>query len=303
MWRVPEARSWSIAVAALALASAVSGCRSDAETQALATTRDSSGVRIVQVPDVAALPDVRAFEPQPCHKLGGLREDLREEFNPQHPFLAAVMLSDGTVLVSRAQSPYEAGYPGSRLVRMDSDVAEVLGLGIMPRSEYGLIFREVQAVASGDRYVMADGLWHELRIHGVDGRLLTIVRSDGGPRAVTNEVWDGIVEGTVPNDVTGPERSAQIAMLRSGPRSTHFPAYQAVMSGPAGQVWLQDYDYPNDPASGRNWTVFAPDGLPLGRVHLTDDTGHPAAVGADFVVLRRRNENGAAELLLHRMTL
>lgn len=389
MWRVPEARSWSIAVAALALACAVSGCRSDAESEVLATTRDSSGIRIVQVPDVAALPDVQAFEPQPFLVLGGLRDNLREEFSPQHhPFLAGVMLSDGTfvvndasslkffdstgallrvagrsgsgpgefqairevclmpgdtlvaieysaprlsmfasdgqffrslqtlghagpqpcltdgtMLVSKGLSAGEEGYPGSRLVRMDTNGAEVLALGVLPRSEYGLIFREVKAVASGNRHVIADGLWYELRVHGADGQLLTIVRSDKGPRAVTNEVWDEIVELTVPNDVAGPERSAQVATLRNGPRPTHFPAYEEVMSGPTGQLWVQDYHYPDDPAAGRRWTVFAPDGMPLGRVHLTDDTGQLAAVGEEFVVLRRRDDNGATELRLHRLTL
>src|SRR5690606_38530371 len=67
------------------------------------TTRDSLGVDIVDVPEVAMLPRLEAFEPRPFLRLGGLHDgDLDEEFNPRHPWLAGVMLSDGTFVVNDA---------------------------------------------------------------------------------------------------------------------------------------------------------------------------------------------------------
>lgn len=386
MLRLLAARQWRVvAVMSVCMWVMATGCARDGGSVLQVTTRDSLGVDIVDVPEVAMLPRLEAFEPRPFLRLGGLHDgDLDEEFNPRHPWLAGVMLSDGTFVVNdathlkffdsqgkllllvggegsgpgefrsirevslmpgdtlaafeygtsrmsiftpsgqlvrtvqvegdigfqpgladgtflmtKAGSSGGAQTQGTDLVRIASDGREVAELGRVPEGFPGLIFREVQVIAHGDQYLIADGERYELRVYAADGTLLTIVRSQTAPVAVTNSIWNEIVEETIPLGVDGTQRSAMLEMLNSGPRPSHFPAYGRIIRGSNGTVWVEDYA--REPT--RSWTVFARDGVPIGRVSLDSDTGQIATVGSDFIALRRHDENGAVELLFHRLTL
>ncbi|HLA88803.1 MAG TPA: 6-bladed beta-propeller [Gemmatimonadaceae bacterium] len=65
-----------------------------------ASTRDSSGVRIVEYRNIRSALSAFQVADSPFLDLGGLRSDPNDEFNPGHPFLSAVRLSDGRIVVA-----------------------------------------------------------------------------------------------------------------------------------------------------------------------------------------------------------
>ena len=71
------------------------------------------------------------------------------------------------------------------------------------------------------------------------------------------------------------------------PIPSTLPAYASVKQDAAGNLWVEEYRYPNDDVS--RWTVFARDGVMLGTVAM------PAGfnllyVGEDFVLGTWRDE-------------
>lgn len=64
------------------------------------TIRDSAGVRIVEYATLRDAPAAFRIEREPYLELGGLRAVAEEELDSRNPFLSAIELSDGTIVVN-----------------------------------------------------------------------------------------------------------------------------------------------------------------------------------------------------------
>ncbi len=66
--------------------------------------RDSAGVRIIEHATLKNAPVAFTLTTAPVFQLGGLKTNLEEEFNADHPFLAATRLSDRRIAVADRNS-------------------------------------------------------------------------------------------------------------------------------------------------------------------------------------------------------
>jgi hypothetical protein len=61
--------------------------------------RDSAGIQIIEHASIKTAPSLRIVDP-PVVQLGGLQSDLAREFDANHPYLHAVQLSSGEIVVA-----------------------------------------------------------------------------------------------------------------------------------------------------------------------------------------------------------
>ncbi len=78
-------------------------------------------------------------------------------------------------------------------------------------------------------------------------------------------------------------------------RPESFPAYHQVRVDPAGRIWIHDYNN----VQPRGWTVFTADGELAARVVVPRSQGRLVGFGADHVVVRHQDGDGAAVLAIH----
>lgn len=124
---------------------------------------------------------------------------------------------------------------------------------------------------SGDELVVGTAEEPELRYYGPDGALRRIVRWPDHDRAVEGplvEQWDSSLAGWL-EEMPPPRATMMREMLDRIPRPDRFPAYDGVIPGPAGSVWVGDYagmlalaGTPVDlRVPARRWLVFDSSGL------------------------------------------
>ncbi|MEX0892325.1 MAG: hypothetical protein WEB88_09150 [Gemmatimonadota bacterium] len=144
------------------LAAAACGAGSDAVF--LAEVTDSAGVRIATNGPVSAAPASLQLDAEPYLMLGGLRQDLRLEFQGTSPWNSAVVLSDGRLVASNGTHVKFLGPDGAleRIVGQEGD-----GPGE---------FRQIHGLCplAGDSVVVWDGRVRRVTILGPHG---AIVRS------------------------------------------------------------------------------------------------------------------------------
>jgi hypothetical protein len=151
----------------------------------------------------------------------------------------------------------------------------------------------VSIVAADSLVYVGDAKTFEVRTYTTSGDLTRILRAAEPPAAITDDSWRAAIAATIPSRVPVDERNAEIAAAMSRPRPEAFPAYISVRVDPAGRIWIRRYE------DSHAWTVFDAAGKLLGTVRLPEYSGGPvniAALGADNIVLLRRDSSGAAIL-------
>ena len=143
----------------------------------------------------------------------------------------------------------------------------------------------------GARAVVAaapEGFWfgeatrYELRRTTSEG-LDRIVRWSGPDRDVSSGDVDAVLELWATE--AGPDGDASIrAYGRTHPRADHFPAYEELLIGSDGSLYLADYHRQHEDRASRGWIVFAPDGASV-RARLQHPARlRPLRIGAEWVL-------------------
>jgi len=188
---------------------------------------------------------------------------------------------------------YHRFHPPLQLV--DASGSTVAELGTFPGLEYigeeggagpHRFTRMLVHAIVGDRIYVGTGDGYEIRVLGLDGRLESLIRWTGPDLAFTDADLTRYRErrraAATPESRQSVERD-----LRDWLRPETWPAYDALVLDPAGDLWIEDYDRP-DPDPGKRWTVLDSEGRLLGRVALPEGL-RLTEIGRDHVVGVRRD--------------
>ncbi len=143
---------------------------------------------------------------------------------------------------------------------------------------------------SGDALVVGTAEAPELRYYGPDGDLRRIVRWPDHDRAVQGplvERWDSMQTSWL-EPMPEPRRRMMREMFDRIPRPDRFPAYDGVISGADGRVWVGEYvgviELANTPIDvrvpARRWLVFDAGGALTATVETPAGFQPHAASGA-----------------------
>ncbi len=119
----------------------------------------------------------------------------------------------------------------------------------------------------GNRFYVASNDSYEVRVHGRDGMLQSIVRKQHEHPDVTDAdiaAWkerqlDGTPEGM---------RQAMTDVVESTPIRETMPAYRNILLDRAGNLWVEEYRRPSDTVP--RWTVFSTEGEMLGTLSVPE---------------------------------
>ncbi len=133
----------------------------------------------------------------------------------------------------------------------------------------------------GNQFYVAANDTYEVRVHGLDGSLMTIVRRDHDFMEVTDADIDELRERQLGGDTPPGMRQMMVDVLDATPIRETMPAYQGVVVDRIGNLWVEEYRRPTD--SVRRWTVFSVEGVMLGTMTVPDRFAvHD--VGDDYVL-------------------
>lgn len=203
---------------------------------------------------------------------------------------AASFLPDGS-LVGRSRwiAPGGGSLPGTdptfvrdtailTLYTPDGSAADTIdvvpGQETITRIEMGgggiSIFRRAAAFGRASFFaVHPEGIWSsasdrfELRLFGLDGRLLRIVRAPGLERPVTGDLRDTVRERALSEVDAAPDRRLAEAWYDASPEHRTQPAFDALVTDDDGRLWVREWSAVEPPT---RWWVFAASGALVGWV-------------------------------------
>ncbi|RMH12306.1 MAG: hypothetical protein D6701_13690 [Gemmatimonadetes bacterium] len=201
--------------------------------------------------------------------------------------------------------------PPSTYVSVDFDGREAVRYGDFPTFEMwaevrdggfsatSLPFGLVTVVAVGDLFCLSTSEAYEVRCWDVEGRLVRVLRVDRPRRPVGGPAIDAYRHALLEDAESEEAGRAALQRMRDMPLPDRMPALGALAFDDLGNLWVMDYR-PRGEAGPNRWTVFAPDGAPIGRV-ATPDGFQPTQVGEDFVVGVGRDELGVERIEVRRL--
>jgi hypothetical protein len=156
---------------------------------------------------------------------------------------------------------------------------------------------------AGDKLYYGNPYSSEVREYDTLGRLRRIIRTaDQGDR-ITDAAAEERMAMTIPSNVTGAARTAQMDRLKALPRAAQtWPAFYKVEIGADGTLWLQDFDGKTF-APPDAWTAIDSTGKIAGRLVFpprAEGTFRPEVLsfGHDHVVIRRFDADGASSVAI-----
>ena len=218
-------------------------------------------------------------------------------------------LGDGTVLLQQMVGRLVPGSPPppTRLTRIRTDGQAVGVVVELPSAPFDMVaMTETTIQPFGDRIYYGSGLQHEVRVYDNEGTLRRIIRTDDDRVRITDAEVERRLSNTIPNNVGGAERSARMERMRSMPHATHWPAFQRLIVGADGTLWMQHFRsmWPAEDV----WTAFDSTGRLIGNLVLPAPTRTARmdvqSFGVNDVLVRRFDENRASHLTifsLHRV--
>jgi len=120
----------------------------------------------------------------------------------------------------------------------------------------------------GDRFYLASNDTYEVRVHGQDGELLSIVRKQHEHPEVTDADVEAFRERQLGDSPEGMPQDAMIGVLDATPIRETMPAYRGIMLDQLGNLWVEEYRRPGDTIP--RWTVFSAEGTLIGTITLPD---------------------------------
>lgn len=246
------------------------------------------------------------------------------------PPMPVGVFRDGTVLTQRSSKPpfpFE-GPEGSvkrdsaMVIRYDQTGKPLDSLGIWPSAElFGVEMQmgpqkmrvpmgrpfspQLQLAVLNDTVYAGNGDTYEIRVLTPDGRPVRIVRRAAERKAVTPamiaDYKEDFLGATEEFRQMPPQLVEQMkASVETAPYPGTLPAYGRVLVAADGHLWVQEAEGTSLAGLGgsRIWSVFAPDGAWLGDVTMPEGIT-VQAIGADWVVAQRNDEDGAPHVLLY----
>lgn len=169
-------------------------------------------------------------------------------------------------------------FSGAETYHKAFDRGFALHEAVFPRTTHIVVGRDIFYVATGDTY--------EIQTFSPEGMLLTIVRRDQRPAAVTSEHLRAERERRLAN--ARPEsRQHQSRIFDETPKPQTFPAYHHIVVDDLRHVWVQEYPMPG--ATAPRWSVFNSAGALLGDV-LVPPGARITHIGDDFLLGIWKNE-------------
>lgn len=161
------------------------------------------------------------------------------------------------------------------------------------------IFAARTAVAGApDGYWVGLGLEEEVRQYDAGGATSLIVRWPTGDRTVQ----PGAAERAIEDGLAGIPEAQQPRVRRwyeARPVSDAYPAYDRIVPGRDGGVWVEEYQRPGD-EGGSRWLVFGPGGRFL--AHVATPSDHRVLdIGPDAVLAVGTDELGVEHVRLFRL--
>lgn len=238
--------------------------------------------------------------------------------------------SDGTVLTQRSSKPpfpFE-GPEGSikrdsaLVIRYDQAGKALDSLGIWPSAEFFGVEMQVgpqkmrvpmarpfspqlQVAVVRDTVYAASGDSWEIVVLTREGRPVRIVRRAAERIPVTPEMTaryreDFAVAGEEIRQMPPEMKEQFMGSVEKAPFPDRLPAYGRVLVAEDGHLWVQDAEGTSFAGLGGavRWSVVAPDGAWLGDVTVPAGVT-VQAVGRDWVLGQRNDEDGAPHVLLY----
>lgn len=180
---------------------------------------------------------------------------------------------------------------------VDPRVGQPLALPFGPRG---------RLVPHRDRVVFGDGAEFEVRVHQPGGPLEEIWRRRWAPRPVTDRERREFRErslraaGYVEGEPDSERVTWRRTLLDHTPWPAHHPAFDRVVSGALGHLWVREWDDPGPEGDPRWWSIFDPEGRWLGRLELPGDLD-VREIGAHHVLGVHTGEMGVQRIRLHRL--
>ena len=220
------------------------------------------------------------------------------------------VLPDGKIFTSGSGGIHQEMTGSSGLVRSRADWAVLApdgtlhaSLGIFPGSEYWPVFGEDGTIAGGRPHPFGRGtlgaVWgdlvaigvqdsYEIKAFAADGRLVRIVRRDGGLEQPTRADQDAYFAERFA-DWPDEQRTRSLNDVKDMPLVDSYPAFAEILSDLAGYLWVREYG-----ASGAGdavWAVFDPEGRIQGLVETPADL-EVFEIGEDYILGRVRDDLG-----------
>ncbi len=223
---------------------------------------------------------------------------------------------DGSVLVRTSAA--SAGASGAwrrsdaTLARLDVETLEATEFGVFPLVPHAGILGGSSgriATPSGDEVLVAIPYEPEIRRYASTGELRQVVRWDEDRIPFDDAALAALIEEghlRFPARAPGsqaPSASDAVARFRNEPRPAWLPFIGEMKTDAAERLWVRDHAW--SPSGGSVWTVFGPDGHPLGRVAVPEIPEARGAIrlgsiGVDDVVLVWRDAAlGFVHLTVH----
>ena len=205
--------------------------------------------------------------------------------------------ADGALYASLGSHPHR-----EVIVTTDERGARGLSLPV-----YG---RELVTGQWGDLVVASPTNRYEIRAFRDDGTLARIVRREHVPRATTEADREAYVEGELARveealaraaglpGLEGVEIRARMSSMRgeegrelfgSTPLAATFPAFSTILSDASGNLWVREYDFPQEERPAPLWTVFDPEGRVLGFFETPKEL-RILQIGADYILAHSQDE-------------
>ena len=115
---------------------------------------------------------------------------------------------------------------------------------------------------------MASNDTYEIRVHGQDGSLQSIVRRQHDFLEVTDADIEALREQQLGGDTPPGLRQTMIDVLDATPIRETMPAYDGIVVDQIGNLWVEEYRRPSDTV--RRWTVFSTEGAMLGTLSVPE---------------------------------
>ena len=206
-------------------------------------------------------------------------------------------LPNGTFVVRAASSLKGVSGLEYRLVLADGTVLRRLANVPPLQIRFPLVWSHA-VLLTPRQFIWGDARSLELQFRSHDGRVERILRVAEPALSISVAEWAQVLERTVPRGASPSDRRRLLAPPKGQSPPTRYPAFSTVRRDEQGRLWVGDYD------NSRRWTVFDSLGFLVGKAELpwpdTNGVTSLAGFGRDYIIVRRRDADGAVHLSFHR---
>jgi hypothetical protein len=181
-------------------------------------------------------------------------------------------------------------YPGEEMYTLATPEAALRRPVTFGRNVFASTRDTTIAIGTNDQltYDMFDATGGKMRSHS---ETVTPREVSGDEVTRADELWLA--------SIPSPMRTGLDRHMREFPHRETYPAYDDLITGADGTIWLQDAVAPG--AAARRWTVFAPDGRRIRHVTAARPL-ELLDVGRDYIIAWRRDDLEVEQILVFRIS-